>query len=112
MSSNRKSKAVIEEDGRFVIYNSQSTIVFETNTKGVGEYLSMQNDGNLVLYDEFNVSLWSSNTLSSDILFAYLTDDANLIIRDKHYLPRWAVRYSYIFLFNSLKKRFIYNQIV
>ena len=40
------------------------TIVFSSNTTGSGNFLAVQNDGNLVVYSSANTALWSTNTFT------------------------------------------------
>lgn len=79
-------------DGNFVI-TLNSKIVFQTYTQDVGEYVWMQSDGNLVIYDYFNIPVWATNTYNMSILQAHLLDDGNLILEDRRYVPKWAARY-------------------
>jgi hypothetical protein len=58
-------KAVMQNDGNFVIYNSLNQPIWATGTdrKGSGPYrLVLQDDRNLVLYDANNTVHWASNT--------------------------------------------------
>jgi hypothetical protein len=63
---------IVQQDGNVVLYNPTNAVVWSTNTFGnVPAYLTMQMDGNLVLYGyqppQENLNppvqqLWSSNT--------------------------------------------------
>lgn len=62
-SSNRWYKAVMQEDGNFVVYNKALKAVWSTLTYGKGlSTFKYQADGNLVVYDAFNRPTWNSNT--------------------------------------------------
>jgi hypothetical protein len=63
VSSNRWYKAVMQDDGNFVVYNKALKAVWSTltYTKGLSTF-KYQDDGNLVVYDAFNRPTWNSNT--------------------------------------------------
>lgn len=63
VSSNRWYKAVMQEDGNFVVYSKALKAVWSTLTYGKGPSIfKYQEDGNLVIYDAFNRPTWNSNT--------------------------------------------------
>jgi hypothetical protein len=53
-------------------------------------YLIMQQDGNLVMYDEFGTPWWDSGTWTSDISGVIMQTDGNLVIYDIYAVPHWA----------------------
>jgi hypothetical protein len=54
-------------------------------------HLYYQNDGNLVLYDQFFVNaLWSSGTNVFSVGFAVMQGDGNLVVYDGGNVPRYA----------------------
>jgi hypothetical protein len=57
---------VMQGDGNFVVYNranSPATPLWASNTfNNAGNYLVVQNDGNMVVYDASAIQLWASNT--------------------------------------------------
>ena len=64
-------KAVLQNDGNFVVYDGNNIPVRATGTKGkIPSYLQMESDGNLVLYGTDGncvVILWSiRNQMESD----------------------------------------------
>jgi lambda family phage minor tail protein L len=63
VSSNGWYKAVMQEDGNFVVYSKALKAVWSTltYTKGLSTFI-YQDDGNLVVYDAFNRPTWNSNT--------------------------------------------------
>jgi hypothetical protein len=54
----------MQSDGNLVTY-SGSTPKFAVGTWGCCHYLSMQSDGNLVIYGPGNVAKWSTDTYGS-----------------------------------------------
>lgn len=54
--------AAMQTDGNFVVYNGTRAL-WESHTWGhPGAYVEMQNDRNLVVYDQNRRALWASNT--------------------------------------------------
>jgi hypothetical protein len=51
--------AVFLRDGTLAVYWQDRTL-FTTNTSGSGAYLTLQRDGNLVIYDYNNTPIWSA----------------------------------------------------
>ncbi|XP_034717424.1 mannose-specific lectin-like isoform X4 [Etheostoma cragini] len=66
MSNNKKSKAIFQDDGNFVVYavsNSPHKAVWATGTNGSDAVrVIMQADGNLVMYNQADQPKWSSGT--------------------------------------------------
>lgn len=55
------SKAIMQQDGNFVIYGYDNAL-WASNTAGkVNSYVVMQNDGNAVVYEP-NMPVWASGT--------------------------------------------------
>jgi hypothetical protein len=56
-----------------------------------GNYtLRMQEDGNLVAYDNHRNALWSSNTVGSGAIECVLQGDGNLLLKDRNGRVVWA----------------------
>lgn len=53
-------------------------------------YLTLQDDGNLVLYSKSNDSLWSSNTFKQPSSYATMQRDGNFVIYDNNRNDIWA----------------------
>jgi hypothetical protein len=66
--------------------------VWATNTVGTGaDYLIMQSDGNLVLYNYQQARpLWATNTVGAGRAFLILQDDRNLVLIDSSGRPAWS----------------------
>lgn len=55
--------ALMQTDGNLVIYDGDSTPIWDTNThQNPGAYLAVQNDGNVVIYSASGTALWSTHT--------------------------------------------------
>ncbi|XP_062860458.1 B-type lectin plumieribetin-like [Trichomycterus rosablanca] len=86
-SNNNKYKATLQPDGNFVlILTSSGATKWETKTSNEGgQRLVMQKNCNLVLYDDDNTCVWSSNSTQSGPVNCYLEscDDGYLKICNK-----------------------------
>ncbi len=58
-SPNGRYRAVMQEDGNFVLYGGKAN--WASNTMGRGDRVIMQDDGNLVVYNG-DLATWASNT--------------------------------------------------
>lgn len=69
-------------NGDLEIYDRQlGQITWKSNTYGnPGAYLTMQSDGNLVIYSSSGVALWSSGTSGSGANVATLENDGRIIL--------------------------------
>lgn len=56
----------IESNGNLVIYDENNQVVWQADTVGVGDYLRLENDANLVLYDRNGFEIWTSRTALSN----------------------------------------------
>lgn len=100
-SLNGKYIALMQNDGKFVVFDENKSITFETETRNMGEYLIMQDDGNLVIYKRHNeiiqteqrrrlYSIWDTHTQGKgDRLI--LQDDGNLVVYDVNNKFQWAL---------------------
>jgi hypothetical protein len=73
VSYSGKVRAVMKQDGNFVLFSDTDKELWSTNTSGKGDRLKMQHDGNLVIFDRNNKPTWSSNTqFTGHFLWMYL----------------------------------------
>jgi Pro-kumamolisin, activation domain/Bacterial Ig-like domain (group 3) len=93
VSPNGQYYAVVQSDGNFVVYTYSGQAVWSTGTYGTsGNSLSMQTDGNLVLYGTSG-ALWSSTTFSTTANTLTMQNDGNLVL----YSPTealWSSKYG------------------
>lgn len=62
-TNQRGARAVFQEDGNFVIYNSGGNVLYSTGTNGVRNgVLKLQRDGNLVIYAEGGRAVFATGT--------------------------------------------------
>lgn len=53
-------------------------------------YLTLQLDGNLVLYDKNNNPIWASNTAGKNVAKCIMQLDGNLVLYNTENIPEWA----------------------
>jgi hypothetical protein len=76
-------------DGNLVEYQG-STPLWASNSEGhAGDYLVMQDDGNLVLYSATRSPLWASGTYGHPGAHFAVQDDGNIVVYDGS-TPLWA----------------------
>jgi hypothetical protein len=80
-----------------VVYDNTNNnkVLFETYTKGKGTgpyVLTVQPDGNLVLYDSAKTATWSSQTFGKGVgpYTAIIQDDKNFVLYDSNKLALWS----------------------
>ena len=56
------------------------SLVWESGTSGKGAKLIMQGDGNLVIYDDDDESVWASGTFGHERALLSVEDDGRLVI--------------------------------
>jgi hypothetical protein len=79
----------MQTDGNLVEYKG-SSVLFDTNTAGQpGNYLAMQSDGNLVLYNSGGAAVWNTATYGYDGAYVSLQNDDNLVVY-KNSTALWA----------------------
>ncbi|XP_037549693.1 mannose-specific lectin [Nematolebias whitei] len=81
VSNNGQWKAVFQDDGNFVIYGWKPVWSADTNTTGAVR-LCMQDDSNLVMYNQEDHPRWQTNSHydGSAMCRLQLTDDGKLLI--------------------------------
>ncbi|MBN3297555.1 LEC protein, partial [Amia calva] len=82
-SKNKQFKAVLQDDGNFVIYGWKPLWASDTWGNPTADRLVMQDDCNLVIYKKDDEPMWQSNTQHpGDCKTCRLTlqDDGHLVI--------------------------------
>lgn len=94
ISRNRRFSLRVQSDGNVVLYDEgdHDRVLWSTNTRrAVVARLTMQRDGNLVLYGPDNKSVWASDTYRKargGVL--QVQDDGNLVIYSRNREAVWA----------------------
>lgn len=90
MSPSAHSVLSLQTDGNLVLY-SDSSVQWYSHTNGTAaDHLVMQTDGNLVLYTSAGAALWSSGTVGNAGAKAILQSDGNLVIYSSGGAPLWS----------------------
>ena len=84
VSPDKKTQAVMQEDGNLVVYYAEGTVrvaKWDSKTMGnAGSHLELQQDGNLVIYGKDHRALWQACTVHPfSNFFLQLQDDSNLV---------------------------------
>ena len=67
-SHGNASRAIMKDDGDFVVLDTNDQVLWETYTTGhPGSYVILQDNGSLVVYDPKNLPLWASEATMKDI---------------------------------------------
>jgi RHS repeat-associated protein len=87
----QRARLVMREDGDLALYDRETgKRAWHTNTAGhAGAWATMQEDGNFVVYDKDNKSLWDSKTWGSGH-FATLQDTGVFAVYNKDWEPQWS----------------------
>ena len=82
ISQNGLWKLKYQTDGNLVLYNAdESKDYWASNTSGqAAGYLTLQDDGNLVIYSNMGVAYWATNTAGNPGATFFIQDDRNLIL--------------------------------
>jgi len=84
--------AILQSDGNFVVYRVESSpvAIWASGTNGTGAAtLSIQGDGNLVLYAGSR-AVWATSTSSTTVTWLQMQDDGNLVLYAAGNRPLWA----------------------
>jgi hypothetical protein len=91
---NTSARLVFEENGDLILYNTTGvaeTRLWASNTGGQGgTRLSLQGDGNLVIYTSTGRPLWASNTQGQGVTTLLLQGTGDLVLRDGAGNSKWA----------------------
>lgn len=104
ISHNGMFHAVMQADNNFVLYKSPQrdfnarNAIWDSKTCGRGNNgrLILQQDNNLVVYDQMNTAIWSSGTNGRGgggtmaQVRLVMQDDGNLVLYDQNNQPLWA----------------------
>ena len=90
ISPDNQSVLVLQNNGNLVQYDNFD-LVWQSGTTGTNaSLLAMQPDGNLVLYDKNMKPLWDSNTNGNPGAWLNLQSDGNLVIYTSSNVPLWS----------------------
>ncbi len=79
----------LQEDGNLVLYRSGVAIWHSNTWLKQATYLEMQADGNLVIYNPYGNSIWNSGTQGRSNAYLKIQQDSNLVIYNSLNQPVW-----------------------
>ncbi len=80
-SGNGTYKLIMQTDGNFVLYDVPAgRALWNSGTFGNGNRAELQNDGNLVVYNNANIAMWNSGTSGKASSYLAIQDDGNMVI--------------------------------
>lgn len=93
-SKNGIYQARFQKDSNFVLYkhisNSKKVLWASDTWKKGGSYLTMQKDGNLVIYIKHAKPIWATNTNGKGGTYIIMQNDGNLVMYKQGKKPVWA----------------------
>lgn len=90
LSPDTQSVLTLQKDGNIVLYSDFSRAVWSTSPQASPGRLEMQTDGNLVFYNTSNQPLWNSGTNGNPGARLDLQTDGNLVIYSSSNSPLWS----------------------
>ena len=85
-----KSRLTMQTDGNLVLYDENGTPRWASNTVGRGAFMVFQSDGNLVVYNSSGGAVWASGTCCHSNYNFAVQSDGNLVIYDSGWDVHWA----------------------
>jgi hypothetical protein len=92
LASGCKYRLTMQTDGNLVLYDWSNRAIWSASTTGRGAYAVMQNDGNFVIYDWSNRAVWDTRTRGALWAHLVLQGDRNLVVYDSDGVARWNSR--------------------
>jgi hypothetical protein len=80
----------LQADGNLVLYGAGAAYWASKTQSKVVSRLVMQDDGNLVLYDRKGGSVWASGTNGHPGAFLLVQDDGNVVVYHKNGGALWS----------------------
>lgn len=88
-SENNRYYLIFQNDGNLVVYNQNDRSLWSSNTSGKGGRAVFQDDGNLVVYSQRESVVYSTNTNGKRANRLTMQDDGNLVIYNRSN-PLWS----------------------
>jgi len=96
LSPDRQSALTLQRDGNLVLYSNFKKIWSSGTASSGGHHLVMQTDGNLVLYTQGNVAVWNSETGGHPGAWLNLQTDGNMVVYSSTNSALWLTGSSTI----------------
>lgn len=88
-SRNARFDLELQQDGNLVLYHGNLEL-WSTNTPQASDHrLFIQESGNVILANRFNIFLWQTNTIGRGV-YALLQDDANFVVFNSAGTKLWS----------------------
>jgi hypothetical protein len=88
-SSNRSYYLSLQDDGNLVLARNNGDPIWSSFTDNRGSKAEFQKDGNFVVYDSYNRAIWATNTANRGATKLTIQNDGNLVIY-KNNSPIWS----------------------
>jgi hypothetical protein len=72
------------------LLNSQGAVVWTLGSYGANTFLTMQSDGNFVLYNINGTPLWHAQTYGNPGAYLAVQDDGNVVVYSRYLTPLWS----------------------
>ncbi len=89
-----KSLLTMQSDGNFVLYDENGRARWASNTRNRGYRAVAQPDGNLVVYNTSGAAIWASNTCCGSY-FTGIQADGNVVVYTWSWGVKWATNTSH-----------------
>jgi hypothetical protein len=83
LSANAWYNLTMQTDGNLVLYDGVGRALWASNTVGRGSFAVFQGDGNFVVYTSSGGAVWSSNTWGRQGAVLALQDDGNVVVYNR-----------------------------
>ncbi|HUD10507.1 MAG TPA: hypothetical protein VMR28_02420 [Candidatus Saccharimonadales bacterium] len=90
LSPDSQSVLTIQSDGNLVLYSNLRASWNSGSAGSSTNHLVMQSDGNLVLYNQSNAALWDSQTSGNPGAYLVLQTDGNMVVYSTSNAALWA----------------------
>ncbi|GAA5088564.1 hypothetical protein GCM10023210_12340 [Chryseobacterium ginsengisoli] len=88
-SSNRAYYLSLQDDGNLVLAKNNGDPIWSSFTDNRGSKAQFQKDGNFVVYDSYNRAIWATNTANRGATKLTVQNDGNLVIYQNN-SPVWS----------------------
>lgn len=90
LTPDHKYRMVLQRDGNLVIYGNGKALWASSTAGRDSAQLSMQPDGNLVIYNKNGSAIWTSGTSGNGVAVLSMQPDGNLVIYNPNGRAAWA----------------------
>jgi hypothetical protein len=77
-----RTKLIMQQDGNLVVYDENGTARWASGTFGTGLWAVFQETGNIVIYDRESKPVWTSGEPDHQSAVLWLQEDGNVVIQE------------------------------